>query len=474
MRKFVIFPALLLIFTLFAQDGIAAKCIPSTCPKSNFFIGEDKEYVKVSQGGNQCFSCDSNDFNNNDEECKYDSIVGTIDNVGRIVNVYKCIDILGTYDIWRNFDPGTICDDSTVIEVANAYKFYSLSPTTINTYSTGGNYPVATTGSTGCYYFLCKDGYTEVNGKCVSQVNAEKAKNEAECKKRPHMKWEGGKCVCKDAGKNETPDKTKCVGAEDLIEEEKAKCAKKSNAGYVWDSNKKICRCANGKVENSAKTRCDAPPIPQDQKNCQNLKNFGVLFNWKNGQCVCNNGFPLVVENNVGTCPDPNQDQMDKCNAARNPEATWDNVNKVCKCKDPKYEWNGSSCEKTSATIAAEEAEICIAGGGHMVGTICVCNNSNHVWYPDRKICDSSAEYISAEIQSTFNEINTVLSGFDSSVWKNAEGKFNTSRLISDSVAGVVLGTAGGLITSNVIKKNQVKGGFEDISCSVGGQVVAG
>ncbi len=62
----------------------------------------------------------------------------------------------------------------------------------------------------------------------------------------------------------------------------------------------------------------------------------------------------------------------------------------------------------------------------------------------------------------------------DLTVWRDAEGNFNTSRLISDSVAGVVLGTAGGLITSNVIKKNQVENGFEDISCTVGGQVVAG
>ena len=58
-------------------------------------------------------------------------------------------------------------------------------------------------------------------------------------------------------------------------------------------------------------------------------------------------------------------------------------------------------------------------------------------------------------------------------VWKNAEGKFNTARLASDSIAGVVLGTAGGLITSHLVKKNQVKTGFEDIQCTVGGQKVA-
>lgn len=59
------------------------------------------------------------------------------------------------------------------------------------------------------------------------------------------------------------------------------------------------------------------------------------------------------------------------------------------------------------------------------------------------------------------------------SVWKKADGSFNTARLASDSIAGVVLGTAGGLITSNVVKKNQLSNGFENIMCTVGGQSVA-
>lgn len=73
------------------------------------------------------------------------------------------------------------------------------------------------------------------------------------------------------------------------------------------------------------------------------------------------------------------------------------------------------------------------------------------------------------EIKST----NEQLQG-DVTVWRDAEGDFNTARLASDSIAAVVLGTAGGLITSHVIKKNQVKNGFEDINCSIGGQTVAG
>lgn len=87
----------------------------------------------------------------------------------------------------------------------------------------------------------------------------------------------------------------------------------------------------------------------------------------------------------------------------------------------------------------------------------------------------SDTESSLRRINSTVELLSGIEAGFGkATVWKNDEGKFNTKRLVSDSVAGVVLGTAGGLITSNVIKKNQVANGFEDISCTVGGQVVAG
>lgn len=86
---------------------------------------------------------------------------------------------------------------------------------------------------------------------------------------------------------------------------------------------------------------------------------------------------------------------------------------------------------------------------------------------------DNAAAQSKSAIQSAAGALNAIRSGFKVSVWKDEEGKFNTSRLVSDSVAGVVLGTAGGLITSNVVKKNQVESGFENIQCTVGGQSVA-
>ena len=91
---------------------------------------------------------------------------------------------------------------------------------------------------------------------------------------------------------------------------------------------------------------------------------------------------------------------------------------------------------------------------------------------------ESATETTQEEIEKSdnvFAEIDVDLIKYfsKSSVWKKDDGSFNTARLASDSIAGVVLGTTGGIITSNVIKKNQIKKGFEDLKCTIGGQSVA-
>ena len=74
-----------------------------------------------------------------------------------------------------------------------------------------------------------------------------------------------------------------------------------------------------------------------------------------------------------------------------------------------------------------------------------------------------------------FNDIDRIMRRYnmnESSSWVN-DGSFNTTRLISDSVSGVVLGTVGSVVTSVIIKKNQTKQGFESLKCTIGGQSVA-
>ena len=79
----------------------------------------------------------------------------------------------------------------------------------------------------------------------------------------------------------------------------------------------------------------------------------------------------------------------------------------------------------------------------------------------------------STDIDTHYYNLTRMVSGLKLSVWRDENGNFNTARLISDSVAGVVLGTVGGIVTSKLVKKNQLKKGFEDLYCAIGGQTVA-
>jgi len=98
----------------------------------------------------------------------------------------------------------------------------------------------------------------------------------------------------------------------------------------------------------------------------------------------------------------------------------------------------------------------------------CTTTKDWTAWDYENKVCGAG---MVNQIQQIAKELDELLP--KPSRWKNAAGNFNTARLASDSIAGVVLGTVGGVVTSNIIKKNQVKGGFQDIQCTISGQVVS-
>lgn len=77
-------------------------------------------------------------------------------------------------------------------------------------------------------------------------------------------------------------------------------------------------------------------------------------------------------------------------------------------------------------------------------------------------------------IDDAEGELDKLFADEKDNVWRDGQGKFNYHRLISDGVAGVVLGTTGALVTSKLVKEKQVKDGFEDINCTIGDWVVAG
>lgn len=87
---------------------------------------------------------------------------------------------------------------------------------------------------------------------------------------------------------------------------------------------------------------------------------------------------------------------------------------------------------------------------------------------------DGGAVADNKNITNVYNQLMALgIFGEKRDVWTDKEGTFNEARLLSDSLAGVALGTAGGLISSHVIKKSQVKKGFEDIQCVIADKPVA-
>ncbi len=117
----------------------------------------------------------------------------------------------------------------------------------------------------------------------------------------------------------------------------------------------------------------------------------------------------------------------------------------------------------------------CIVVGTVERGGKCVCRDDNQEIKNGK--CEWTAKYVAgleSDLDSKFNSLTATIGGFEKNVWRDENGEFNTARLASDSIAGVVLGTVGGIVTANLVKKAQVKQGFEDIGCYIGGQSVAG
>lgn len=185
-------------------------------------------------------------------------------------------------------------------------------------------------------------------------------------------------------------------------------------------------------------------------------------------------------------------------------KASWNNQYGTCQCSDPiRYYWTGTQCalqpDEAECNSFRTKSEFKGKVEWNALRRHCDCThepNGNAITNPnDWRVdafgneCVKTTEAKNREkfaankpaadeklkaIQKVMSELEGISKNIGKSHWKNADGGFNTARLASDSVAGVVLGTVGGVITSNVIKKNQIKGGFEDINCVIGGQRVAG
>ena len=296
---------------------------------------------------------------------------------------------------------------------------------------------------------------------------------------------------------------------------------------FCWSNNEKEVVVPSVEV----KPECPAGSSETilSQKDCKSGERFECTKTGESNQCVCgkciagggrddgddnsNGGGGSGV---VGKCH-PSVCKSEVCKeCCKRPasETIWDRTAQVCQCV------NGGKFQKENgAWICKVDAGAVVSEQGYVCDPVLLANlakwrtqcvNKSHVLQlimeleqyckgkPDKEVflrlydevadaakqCAKTAETVvddtaqklkqsRAKITSAYNDLVGIAKGFKVSVWKNKEGNFNTARLASDSIAAVVLGTTGALVTSSIVKKNQVEGGFEDIKCTIGGRTVA-
>lgn len=418
-------------------------------------------WVTADYGGNQCWFCGPG-FNS----CNHFSVVPYYDGVGDVVGLNQCVHGVFT-NSFKNFEPGQFCQNSDLkhanglsgVDLNNAKKTYSLVGSA--TAPKGlGDWNVFE-GSASCIMVKCNPNYVP-NAEKTRCVKPETLCSDAQV-------YENGQCVekesgCKQSGGtwNTNTKKCDCMSPNTTLDATGYVCECKS--GYAWNNkNDKTKGCYNVAVAAQNKT---------DKEKCESTG--GV---WKNNACSCDVNKNLKKNGNVCECIssdyqyDTTQKECTITDIAKQKEACakisdakW-GLDK-CVCTDPNKEpdLDRLVCvylDGYEACKAKPDVADWIKGG-------CVCKQSDYVW--SGTDCIKSA---GLEVKELYEDIDSIVGNYKKSKWKDAEGKFNTARLASDSIAGVVLGTVGGVVTSTVIKKNQVKDGFEDLKCSIGGQSVA-
>ena len=316
---------------------------------------------------------------------------------------------------------------------------------------------------------VCTDDdktWDQEQGKCVKKhrpnptpSNCKASRSTAEgkaCCDLPSnvAEWKNGHCVCLDP-KTKQPDPNKefkfgdaegsrCVAAAGKCDEYAAgtqarTCCEAPNA--TWDKDNGQCNCGEGKKwvydKTTNKGQCVDADDDDEVSSCYLLLGIDIKCNNGMGGLSANLRFPLTkTQADELMCKAGNAATKLLTNAPSDPQALYNWLNTYINIKNQLIE----------AVCGCPCGYIILPSGG-----------------------DAAAV---ADAKRTLSDFFSYANN-NKSVWKDAEGNFNTARLASDLTAGVVLGTVGGVVSGVVIKKKQVEKGFDALHCTVGGQTVA-
>ncbi len=456
---------LLSVFMLFACLVMPAYAADTSagCVIREDTCDNDDEYLTIP-GRRGCFVCEK-------EKCiTGDVVVATnarLDKKSYKNHIFLCQ--LGWNDRWVPEQLRTCPEKYLVLRNdANAVEKI-INPNTGETVFNDNDAQVIG-GATPCIGYACMDGYTELNGRCVDNALISAQAN------------------CEDTGGVYNNGTCSCNGASGLKPKADGKSCECINNNYEYNAAAKQCK----ETEASVQARKDADAAKAAQETQAACTQSGGA--WSNNACACDKNKNLKTENNICVCisDDFERDALnncvktdlaqlrERCAAAGNDVAYWENNS--CRCRNVDMIWQNDRC------VINPDKEICDnMVDAKWLGGRCVCNDDDYEYRngkcvkTDKTVEREAKAKLTADQNASRGKITTLSTtlkemqeGFKVTVWRNEDGTFNTTRLASDSIAAVVLGTTGGLVTSHVVKKNQVNKGFDDIQCTVGGQSVAG
>lgn len=470
------------------------------------------DYICFDDKGKKCLQCDLHQIGD-PYEC----------NEGKVVVapgiVKRCNTRLIGKDSWEDFKV-PVCSGAVQLAGEKGSVVVDLKSILLKNLASQGVPGAFVTEDDVCYTYKCADGYNQQNGKCVKKGTTPPGPNPQDCEKAGG-KLVNGQCQCPEGQLLDTRLQ-KCVKATEC-----PNC--QSNIFIFADNGSVVVIGDNSNVNSggnhntynggggSSLQNCLNDPRRKDNQEllaCCYVGSSGVNGanpDFTTGKCKCNaagktfsvadrkciGGNGPVPPVNPHNCPANMYEASDgtcKCRASfQNPEKeklkicecgipdAYNDASGNCVCNDSKKTVSrdgkcvakGVECDPATQIKEGETCK-CIAKDAYNDNGICKCNNKDFVLKDNKCVMgESKIAEIRGRISTTFGSLNSKMGGFEKNVWKDAEGNFNTARLASDSIAGVVLGTAGGIITSKLVKKNQLKKGFEDIKCSIGGQNVA-
>ncbi len=326
--------------------------------------------------------------------------------------------------IYPNCGDGSECDKGSAGCIAVPYD-NSTNEVIVSASGTGQDW-VLDTGSTVCVKWQCNPA-THVKSKNGCITKEQKSQNDAAAASQKQKAN-----ACKNSGGSWSSGKCKCSAVNTAVSGGVCVC----ESGHEWVNN------------SDKKQGCKLTDIQALENACKAV----ATAEWRSdiGKCVCKNK-DQTFSMERRECLDDEDYALCK-RLETHGEAKWYTETKECLCVKEGYILDGGKCVESQELIAAREEERKRQEAAEI---------AEKLKKSRRKISDS------------YNALRGMLKSFKVSVWKDEEGKFNTARLASDSIAAVVLGTTGALVTSHVVKKNQVENGFEDIKCTIGGQTVA-